>query len=93
MGRIQNSDCQVMTGTFFERLASCARIDPDTGDIFINIICYEVDCEDDPESPFACEMNITDHEQWCADNFFALDDCDHLALKLNYCGKTIPDQK
>jgi len=86
MGRIQNSDCQIMGATFFEKLASCARIDPVTEEIYMNTVCYYVDCED-AESPFTCDMNITDHEQWCADNFFTTDSCGHVALKLNVCEK------
>jgi hypothetical protein len=86
MGRQVNSDCQVMSGTFFEKLAQTGRIDPITGDIFMNTYCYYVDCED-MESPLACEFNITDHEQWCADNFFTLDSCGYLAFKMGVCEK------
>lgn len=86
MGRVTNSECQVMHGTFFEKLASSVRVDPVTGDKYLNTICYYVDCED-AESPFTCDMNITDHEQWCADNLFGTDSCGHLGLKMAICEK------
>lgn len=77
-----------MPATFFEKLASSARVDPVTGDTYLNTICYYVDCEDST-SPFTCDMNITDHEQWCADNFFATDSCGNLGLKIGGCEKIL----
>lgn len=82
------NDCKMNPATFFEKLASCARIDPVTEEIYLNVYCYSVDCED-AESPLACDYPPTDHEQYCADNYFTTDSCGHLALKINWCDKEL----
>jgi hypothetical protein len=95
MGRIQEDDKRLICGAnptdFFTMLASCGRIDPDSGDIYVNTACYWVDCED-AEAAIDCNNGApVDPERFCAANFFTVDSCGHLAFKIGMCEKLLDE--
>lgn len=87
MGQIVQSGCGLPPATFFEMLASCARVDTVTGDIYLNTLCYTPSCSHD--AAIECGNVPSDLEQFCASNLFALDNCGHLALKIGNCTREL----
>ncbi len=69
---------------FFETLASAIKRDPATGDTFLNVICYELDCAN-MENPISCSEGVPDPEAFVVANAFGVDSCGNVALKLRIC--------
>lgn len=86
MGRIIEEDKRLVCGAFpadfFTLLASCAMVDADSGDIYCNVIPYTVACEKSTPAIDCDKGAPTNPEAFCAANFFALDECGHLGLKI-----------
>jgi len=83
MGRVLLSNCGVMPASFFETLASCVMVD-DSGNTFLNVICYNLDCTDF-EPAIQCGDDVSDPEAYTVAKAFGVDSCGYPALKLRVC--------
>jgi hypothetical protein len=93
MGRIINVEndkrleCGANPPDFFTMLASCIVRDTSSGNVYLNTICYDYDCEDE-EPVIDCTIGPPmDPQKFCAANLFTVDECGRLAFKIGYCLK------
>lgn len=75
-------ECNAMPANFFEMLASCIVKNGD--DTFLNVICYNSDCED-LTAAIGCDTLHSDAEAYVVANAFGVDSCGLPALKLRVC--------